>query len=322
MANNKTYQNILKFSDLLNQRDYVSPEQAAWKLKVSVRTIKSYVKILKTDYHAPIKHSRKRGGYYFTDNFNIATHFGIGYEAFSKLNLAVKTLNQFRHLAVFRDFQETFDRIERSVRFKFSQDTADLIHFETVPPVGGTEHIPFLLDSIKNKRELAFYYQSFQNPGESVEHIVHPCVVKEHANRWYLIAWLPVHQSVTVYGLDRILPDTLRHTGQTFRPGPGFDVLEYFCCSYGMTVHRDQPVADVVLHFSPDQKPYFESKPFHVYEPLPCNEPGLRVKMRLIPNKELVRKLAELGPSVRVLEPDSLIQELSNYLRAALSQYP
>ena len=88
-----------------------------------------------------------------------------------------------------------------------------------------------------------------------------------------------------------------------------------------MTVYTDKKIEEVMLSFSSLQAQYFKSKPFHHYETVYENTNELVVKMLLKPNYELIRKLAGMGNSVKVLQPISLINQLTEYHQNALKQY-
>ena len=88
-----------------------------------------------------------------------------------------------------------------------------------------------------------------------------------------------------------------------------------------MTVLQDRDPEEIILSFTPLQAKYFESKPFHQYEVVEKNQQYLIIKMRLIINYELIRKLAGFGTGVKVLRPITLKKELIQYLQAAIEQY-
>ncbi|MDC0304162.1 phosphoribosyltransferase family protein [Flavobacteriales bacterium] len=50
----------------------------------------------------------------------------------------------------------------------------------------GTEHLPSLLQAIKECREVRFRHTSFLDESES-ERLLHPYLLKEYRNRWYVI---------------------------------------------------------------------------------------------------------------------------------------
>jgi predicted DNA-binding transcriptional regulator YafY len=283
-----------------------------------LRTLRKDIQYLR-DQGAKIKTDYKQGGYTYEEPFDLVT-MPMSADDIHRLKFAAATLSQFRHLDIFQGFAETVDKIEKSVeRWLRSKPESEAIFFDPVPYYHGSVWIPVFLRAVRENRVVIFDYQSFKSD-EVRRHEFHPWFLREHKHRWYVVGWLPSFDSITPFALDRVAgePELLK---LRFTKPKDFDPVVHFAHTVGMTVHRDKPIEDVILHFSPEQAPFFRSKPFHNFEALPTDEPGLLVQMRLIPNFELVRKLAEMGAGVRVLGPDFLVKEVKGYLQSAWEQY-
>lgn len=271
------------------------------------------------DQGAKIKADFKQGGYTYEEPFDLVT-MPMSANDISRLKFAAATLAQFRHLDIFKDFAETVDKIEKSVeRWLRSTPESEAIFFDPVPYYHGSIWIPVFLRAIRENRIVIFDYQSFKS-NEARRHEFHPWFLREHKHRWYVVGWLPTFENITPFALDRVTGEP-ELTRRRFSNPKDFDPVAHFAYTVGMTVHRNKPIEEIILHFSPEQAPFFKSKPFHRFEEILTDEPGLRVRMQLIPNFELVRKLAELGAGVRVVAPHTLVLEVKNYLEGALRQY-
>lgn len=296
----------------------VSTDELLRTCGVSLRQLRIDIQKLR-DQGAKIKADFKQGGYFFEEPFDLVT-MPMNADDISRLKFAAATLLQFRHLDVFKGFAETVDKIEKSVeRWLRSKPEGDAIFFDPVPYYKGSIWIPVFLRAIRESRVVKFDYQSFKSD-EIKHHEFHPWFLREHKHRWYVVGWLPLSESITPFALDRLAGEP-ELTRVRYTKPKDFDPMAHFAYTVGMTVHQNKPIEEVILHFSPEQAPFFKSKPFHRYEPIKSDEPGLRVLMRLIPNFELVRKLAEMGPGVRVISPRSLVEEIKKYLINALSHY-
>lgn len=285
---------------------------------IGPRTLRNDIQRLR-DLGAQIKSDFKQGGYAYEEPFDLVT-MPMSADDISRLKFAAATLSQFRHLDIFQGFAETVDKIEKSVeRWLRSKPESEAIFFDPVPYYQGSVWIPKFLRAIRESRVVIFDYQSFKSD-EVRRHEFHPWFLREHKHRWYVVGWLPAFDSITPFALDRVAgePELLK---LRFTKPKDFDPVAHFAHTVGMTVHRDKPVEEVVLHFSPEQAPFFRSKPFHRFEEMLTDEPGLRVRMWLIPNFELVRKLAEMGAGVKVLSPSFLTEEVKGYLKSAWEQY-
>ncbi|MEL6254561.1 MAG: WYL domain-containing protein, partial [Bacteroidota bacterium] len=131
----------------------------------------------------------------------------------------------------------------------------------------------------------------------------------------------PEWEEIYSFALDRIEDKSLELLDSFFQPDPNFDIMEYYKYSLGTTVLNQEEPQNIILSFTPLQAKYFKSKPFHPFTPISESSEEIIVSMKLIPNYELLRKLAGMGNGVKVLEPISLQKDLRNYLEDALLQY-
>ncbi|MEM7369561.1 MAG: WYL domain-containing protein [Bacteroidota bacterium] len=280
---------------------------------------------MREEYDAPILHDKKRNGYHYTSQFQIPVDLALTQEDFSALELAANTLTQFKHLRVFEAFNNLFFKITHTVNHLIQENQNSHIHFEKVPFYKGTEHIDSCLKAIEYQRIIRFLYHS-PHSKTPILHVVHPYELKEHTNRWYLVAWMPEYQSYTPFALDRILSDEVKIMEREFGRDQSFNIETYFEFAIGMTVYHDQPIEDVILEFQPKQAQFFKSKPFHNYDIIEETNDKLIVRLRLIihqekRNYELVRKIVSMGDGVKVIQPQVLIDQVKGYLHAALNQY-
>ena len=63
----KEYERLLAMDTIIRTGNYPSPEYLANKLEVTKRAIFRYRNILIEDFGAPLKTSKKYGGYYYED---------------------------------------------------------------------------------------------------------------------------------------------------------------------------------------------------------------------------------------------------------------
>lgn len=320
---------VIQIDERLNRwkgkGSFVATEELMDLCNVSMSTLKADIRFMREEYDAPILHDKKRNGYHYTSPFQIPVDLPLNQEDFASLELAARTLTQFKHLQAFQAFQNLFYKIRHTVKNLKSEDSNNHIHFEKVPYYKGTEHIESCLKAIEYQRIIRFLYHSPYSPSP-ILHEVHPYELKEHTNRWYLIAWMPEYQSFTPFALDRIVSENVETLSDEFGRDHSFDIESYFEHAIGMTVYPDQPIEEVILSFSPLQAQFFQTKPFHDYEEVERTDGRLVVRMRLIihqekRNYELVRKLAGMGNGVKILNPQILEDQVKSYLQSALDQY-
>ena len=291
---------------------------------VAERTLKDDLAQMRDRYRAPIQYNRLLGGYAYNEPFDLKTvEIELTHQDVVALKNAVATLNQFRDLAVFADFRGAVEKIEQAVRFRISQPPASqaYIAFEAVPPGRGTELLDTLLVACMNRQVVQFAYQKYDDPAPRLR-TVFPHLMKEHRNRWYIIGYELNPPQLRVFGLDRVIPDSLVLTSLDYNP-PAFDAETYFKPALGVAVYDDSP-EDVILSFTRTQGLHFKAQPFYPFRTadiLVDTQREFRVRLRMIINLELVFELARLGNSVNVVSPNRLIESLINFHQSALQHY-
>lgn len=289
----------------------------------SERTLRTDLERLR-DEGASIQYDARRRGYFYAEPFDWRVPVSLSDRDLAALQTAVSTLSDLSHLEPFRDLRGVVDKLERAVQFRFlkSADEGRFLQLERVPYVRGGNLIAPLLRAARNQQLVCFQHQRFDAGTVRVHRLV-PYLIKEHRNRWYVIGWQPDYAEIRVYGLDRIVPDSLQ-LGPENTDAPDFDAAAYFRHSLGVAVYLDQQPEEVVLSFTARQGRYFRALPFFPFESgdvLIDSETEFRVRLRLIANEELLYELARLGPDVKVLTPTALADKLQAYLRAAYEQY-
>lgn len=304
----------------------VTTDELMQLCNASLRTIKQDLSDMRIAYSLKIPYDRKRKGYYLKEDSDVTTELVLSKSDLTRLKMAAEIFKQYNHIGIFKGMQKAFEKIEDAVTIKsaFTGDAAKYIQFEDIPYYQGTEHIGFFLDAIQYRFQVQFEYLSYKSdPPIPITHIIEPYAIKEHTKRWYVIghniAW---ENSISSYALDRVLPnDKLQKLETNFVVPSDFSLENYFKYTYGMTTDRNAEVLELVLEFPKVQAKYFKSKPFFKYEPIKETEEKLIVKMKIINNFELRRKLISFGKRVKVLSPPHLVAQIKKELEVAAKQY-
>ncbi|WP_168207784.1 YafY family protein [Spirosoma sp. KCTC 42546] len=137
-----------------------------------------------------------------------------------------------------------------------------------------------------------------------------------------MVGWQLDYQKIRVFGLDRIMAHSFQIIDVLCDP-PAFDADVYFRQALGVAAY-DDPAEEVILSFTRQQGLHFRAQPFYPFQEediLIDTEAEFRVKLTIIVNKELVFELARLGDSVKVISPQTVVEELTSFFRQALKQY-
>ena len=227
----------------------------------------------------------------------------------------VYLINEAEFSELSRRRLEAFDTFNA---LKIGDSTSRLIHFEKRRPQG-TENLFGVLHAIKNNLQINFTYQKFWEE-QSTERSVHPLALKEFRNRWYLLSKDMKDGAVKTFALDRLT--TLDITPIKFKPSPDFDIEEQFRYCFGIISPTDEDPQEIILSFDSIQGKYIKSLPLHHSQQILIDsEHELRIKLTLCVTYDLVMELLSFGELVKVIEPASLIKEITSKYRKALTRY-
>jgi len=194
------------------------------------------------------------------------------------------------------------------------------IYFDPLPQYEGSKHLHFFLQCIEHTRRVELQYQGYHAATPKTL-VFDPWFLRHYDRRWYVGGFShdPAEGFVRVFPLERIIAAPKAIGFFHDRP-PNYDAATYWQHIYGITVSPDGKVAAVVLQFSYQRGRYFLDTPFFIpFEVLEQGADKIIVRLQLIPNIDLIRKLASLGKDVQVLAPDSLRTKMTAFHQAALA---
>lgn len=192
------------------------------------------------------------------------------------------------------------------------------IHFEKRKPQG-TEHLYGVLHAIKNQIQIKFVYQKFWED-ELTERVVEPYALKEFKNRWYVLSKDVADDKIKSFALDRLRDlDILK---KKFKLPDEFDVTEHYKYCFGIISPNGHQPEEVILSFDTFQGKYIKSLPLHDSQQILIdNEHELRIQLEVFITHDFFMELLSFGANLKVLKPQSLIDDLISNSRNILSLY-
>ena len=125
---------------------------------------------------------------------------------------------------------------------------------------------------------------------------------------------------IKTFGLDRMT--NLEITSTKFQSPESYNPEETFRHSFGIINGGDKEPQKIILSFSIDQGKYIKSLPLHhSQKELINDEEEYRIELLLYPTYDFVMELMSIGAQVKVIEPQSLKNEMIKKLEATLKQY-
>jgi predicted DNA-binding transcriptional regulator YafY len=264
-------------------------------------------------YDAPIVFCRKNLGYYYSDlNYSINS-IPLTENDISSIKEA---LDLVKNLGGGNRANERFSDAIQKILVAFKEEFPDsdtkrkIILTDYVQGAKGYENFDILFAACKDKSPISFVHYSFQKR-EYKSVIVHPILLKEFDNRWYLIGFSEHHNSLRTFGFDRIYkPIALR---RKYTTSTQTDIDLYCNDIYGVYPYENQSKQIVVFRTTPLITNYFESYPIHESQKAKKNQYGFcDFSIDVVPSVELVRELRSYGKEIKVLSPEWLVKEVKN----------
>ena len=283
---------------------------------VSKRTVQLDLQNMRSEkfgYEAPIEVYEKRFYRYSDPDYSIH-QISVNENDLKAMNNAVQILKQFKDFSMFKDMNGVIQKLEDSIQ---STNQKSIIHLDKNERLKGLEHIDVLYQSILNKKVLKICYKSFK-ARESNQYTVHPQLLKEYNNRWFLICFHKT--SMMNLALDRIeeieIDDKIGYIDKDFNAD------RYFGEVIGATVSETQRPQNVIFKIDSKNAPYVKTKPFHhSQEILEEDETGTTFKIKVQLNFELERMILGFGDCITISKPDKLKERIISNLKKASDNY-
>ena len=170
---------------------------------------------------------------------------------------------------------------------------------------------------VLQRRRLSLRYHS-RSRDETTERTVSPQRLTHYRDNWYLDAWDHLRKGLRSFSVDRI-----RHAAELDEPARDIaerELDEHYASAYGIFAGKANKTA--VLRFSPERARWVADERWHPEQAgqyLTDGRYELRIPYR--DSRELVMDILRHGPEVEVVAPESLRDEVTRRLAAALGNY-
>lgn len=286
---------------------------------ICASTIEKDLFTMKMEHDAPIRFSKKNGGYFYEDPDFSINDVPLTEDELSSIRFAVSTLQQFREVPFFQQFGLAIDKIvDRVAVGDQSEELSKFIQFESAVSTGGNEYLPMLLEGIQTKKRVWFMYTSFQQQ-QAKPRKVSPLFLKEYRNRWYLISYDIQKQDIMTFALDRM--SELQLLAEAAQIPEDFDATAYFRDAVGITAFKGEALR-VIIKADAVAARYIETQAFHASQQIIEKKADYSLfELRILITEEFIRNLLGYAGEVEVLEPASLRLTLKERGQALLNRY-
>lgn len=171
----------------------------------------------------------------------------------------------------------------------------------------GTHLMNGIIYAIQNHLQLSFTHTKFWDM-EITERIVKPLAIKESQHRWYLIAWDNNTDMIKNFGFDRIT--NLRILDTKFKPMT-INVEDKYQHAFGVETYSEPQ--KIILEFSWQQGNYIKSFPLHSSQKIISDsDDRLVIELFLHTTNDIAMELLKYGAEVKIIEPESLRNDIKN----------
>ena len=292
-------------------QELVEAIQEKLDISTTPNTVEKDLKAMKLPapdgFDAPINYdSTKRGYEYLDPDFSIS---GVSLNSYDidAIKEAIEIISSIGGSRVSEKFSHAVEKMLSSVQEDLPKSDIErkIIQSESISTGRGFEHFDLFFSACRERIPVNFAHYSYTNRTfKSIT--IHPIILKEFENRWYVIGYSELHNSLRTFGFDRIYsPLTIR---KEFIDTPNKIKEEYLNDVYGVYPLRDGKKEKIIIHTSPLISNYFRSHKVHDSQEVKILERGdAIITFNLVPSMELVRLFLSYGNQLVVKKPKRLV---------------
>ncbi|NTW32962.1 MAG: WYL domain-containing protein [Bacteroidetes bacterium] len=314
-----------KYHTYPTREDIIEKCEEKLDCKISLSTFEKDLYAMKNNpepgYYAPIEYSKTNKGYYYSDESYSIENFALKEEDIDAIEFATAMLQQYKKLPILEKYASAIDKIMDvvNVRKILNKDEfTEFIQLENVITYKGNEYLETIINAIKETQVLIVKYRAFYSTKETVL-IIHPYLLKENKNRWYLIGLNEKYKDISTLSLDRITSveavTNVKYTRTSFNPD------EYYKYSIGMNVIKGKP-KQILLEFAKEQAQYLITQPIHESQKVvKTTDTKITISLKVHPTIELISFIQNWGNHVKVIKPIELQNKIIEEYKKCLKLY-
>jgi predicted DNA-binding transcriptional regulator YafY len=285
---------------------------------VSIRTIYEDLNYMRFELDAPLEDYRDGKFKYFrysNPDYSIRQN-PINGQEISLLKDAVDILRQVSGIQLFEDVHGIISKLESTIVTN-TENRADFIQFERSDYVEGVNWVDDCFEAIKGKTVLEISYKPYFK--EERKLTIHPYLLKEYRNRWFLIGRSGDHASPTTLALDRI--SKIKALKADYIENDMFNPDTYYDHVIGVTLLDGVAPELVQIRVSRERVPYVLTKPIHHTQTIISanHDESMDISISVVDNFELRSLLLGFGHGIEVRSPIALRKAMHDLHEAAMN---
>ena len=310
----KMVRNKMKTYPTMNQ--IVDQIHQSLEYEVSPETIQKDIAKMKEPapegFHAPIYYNRTTRGYAYSDPDYVLAGVPLTDVDIESIRESLEFIKILGGSQISEKFNNAMEKVLSISLEEFQGKVKKQPILQTMnpPKSRGFEHFDLFYAACRDKTPVSFVHYSYKKRNFSAFSI-HPFLIKEFENKWYVMGYSEKHKEVRTFGLDRIFDPILLK--KKFIPVESAIIEREANNYYGVFPIPNQKKQRIKIHVSALATNYFEAYPIHESQQIKKQEDGSSViSYYLIPTIELTRLILSHGYHVNVIEPKWLIDFTEN----------
>jgi len=302
------YRKFPKMGDLIDAvYDKLGEEVASETIQKDIRKMK----LLPPDgFEAPIKYNRRHHGYEYTDPKFTIKGLKLSSNDIESLKESIDLVQYLGGSRVSMNFTHAMEKVLTSYQEAFPKGDVkrQIVQTDSPPASRGFEYFDFFFRACMDRIPVSIVHYSYTKHSFNTL-VIHPVLLKEFDNHWYIVGYSDHHEMIRTFGLDRIY-DPL-YLQKAFQEGNSLEQEEYFKDVYGVYPIKGEVKQKIIFQASPMATNYLQAHPIHDSQKVLKKERADSViTLELIPSVELVRLFRSYGRDIRIIEPAWLTNKI------------
>ena len=301
---------VNKYRRYPNMDDLIDAVYERLQEDVSSETIQkdiSKMKLLPPDgFDAPIKYNRGHHGYEYTDPKFTIKGLKLTSNDIESLKESIDLVQYLGGSRVSMNFTHAMEKVLTTYQEAFPKSDVrrQIVQTDSPPTSRGFEHFDFFFRACMDRIPVSIVHYSYTNHKFNTL-VIHPVLLKEFDNHWYIVGYSEHHKMIRTFGLDRIF-DPL-YLQKSFQEANAVEQEEYFKDVYGVYPIKGEQKQKIIFRASPMATNYLQAHPIHESQNVVKKEYADSVAtLELIPSVELVRLFRSYGRDILIIEPEWL----------------
>ncbi len=282
------------------------------RFEIGERTIYEDLAFLRDRLGAPLKHDRRRGGYYYTDPTWDLPNIQISAGEVLAFFLSVELARHYLGTAFEQPLRDAVIKLAHSLPDQVQLDLSQLVQHYTFQTGATSSTEPLLLtalhEAIHERWRVDMLYFTASR-GERNQRVIEPYHLYNVRGEWQVIAFDHLRQQFRNFAVSRIEKWTILQD-ERFSRDPDFSPETYLAA--GFLAERGDTLVEIVIWFDTYQAHYIRNKQWHATQQMEEHPDGsLTLRFSTGALDEVRRWAMSYGSHFEIRAPDRLRTEVA-----------